>query len=279
MDLNSVSGQISSWILGFSGGMFPDYVVTGLNITIQLLMVIVAAYVTGRIGKLIATKLMKIVGLKKLTEKSWADNVLSITGYKGGIVELIGDLVKWLIYILFFALVLQIVGLTGVASMVGAAAGLVPVFIGAILLVVIGLIIADFFGKVFQEAGSKMLGGEDFGKFVGGLVRYTIGMAVIIMALALLGINTAALAILLSALLVTVIIITGLGIKNVMPEVTAGLQVKNTFRVGDKVKIGEHSGVIEEIGQLSTKLKSNGSAVILPNTELTTKPVEKVRKR
>jgi small-conductance mechanosensitive channel len=279
MDLNAFLQPLLVWLADFSARLLPEYIIPNLRIILQIVLILVVAYVTGKIGKALTKRLLNIIGLKNLTEKSWAEGVLRITGYKGSIVELIADLVKWLIYIMFFTFILQTVGLSGVADIFNQVAIFVPRFIGAILLVAVGFIIADFFGKVFEEAGGKALGGEGLGKFVGGLVRYSIGLVVLIMSLALLGVETVALAILLGALLATIVVLTTFGIKDAMPEITAGLQLRNAFRIGDRVKVSGYTGVIEGMDQLSVRLRTGGREVILPNTAMTKGVVERHRKK
>ena len=279
MDLNALWQSIWEWFVGFSNSLLPDYILPNLYLMTLIVFILLVAYIVGKTAKFVTKRLLGIVGLRKLTARSWAENVLKITGYKGSIVELIGDLVKWLIYILFFAFILQTVGLSGVADIFSQVATFVPRFIGAILLIVVGFIVADFFGKVFGEAGTKLMDDASLGKFAGGIVRYTIGMVALIMSLALIGLDTAALAILLGALLVTIIIITSFSIKDMLPELTSGLQVKNRLKVGDKVKVAGYHGVVEEIRPMVTYLNNRKSVIIMPNSMLTKEPVEKESKK
>lgn len=279
MDLNTLIQPVWAWMVDFSNNLLPVYIVPNLWLFFEVVLILIVAYIVGRFGKFITKRLLGMVGLKRMTAKSWAESVLKITGYKGSVVELIGDLVKWLIYILFFTFILQTIGLSGVADIFGQIANFVPRSIGAILLIVVGFIIADFFGKVFGEAGSRVLQDHDLGRFVGGLVRYTIGMVVLIMSLALIGLDIAALAILLAALLVTIIIITTLGLKDILPEITSGIQVKNRLKAGDRIKVDGYSGIVEDIQPLITKLSSGKSVIIMPNSMLTNNPVEKQNKK
>ena len=279
MDLNTLMQPVWAWMVDFSNKLLPVYIVPNLWLMFEVVLILIVAYIVGRFGKFITKRLLSMVGLKRMTAKSWAENVLKITGYKGSVVELIGDLVKWLIYILFFTFILQTIGLSGVADIFGQIATFVPRSIGAILLIVVGFIIADFFGKVFGEAGSRVLQQNDLGKFVGGLVRYTIGMVVLIMSLALIGLDIAALAILLAALLVTIIIITSFSLKDILPEITSGIQVKNRLKAGDRIKVDGYSGVVEDIEPLVTRLISGKSVIIMPNSMLTNNPVEKQNKK
>ncbi|MBN2330420.1 MAG: mechanosensitive ion channel [Candidatus Aenigmarchaeota archaeon] len=279
MDLNSLGQSLWAWIADFSSKLLPEYILPNLWLIFEVVFILVIAYIVGRFGKFVTKRLLSMVGLKRMTAKSWAENVLKITGYKGSVVELIGDLVKWLIYILFFTFILQTLGLSGVADVFGQIANFVPRSIGAILLMVIGFIIADFFGKVFGEAGFRMLQDQDLGKFVGGLVRYTIGMVVLIMSLALIGLDIAALSILLAALLVTIIMITAISLKDILPEITSGIQVKSRLKAGDRVKVDGYSGVVESIRPLVTMLNSGKSVIIMPNSILTKNPVEKQNRK
>jgi len=279
MDFATFIEPLMEWFSGFSADLLPVYIIPNLRIMLQLVLILVVAYITGKLGKALVKRLLNIVGLKRLTEKSWAEGVLRITGYKGSIVELISDLVKWLIYIVFFTFILQALGLSQVADIFGQIAIFVPKFIGAILLIVIGFIIADFFGKVFGEAGSKFIGSEDFGNFIGGIVRYTIGLVALTMSLALIGIETVALAILLSALLGTLIIIIAFAIKDVMPEISAGMRIKSLYKVGDKIRVDKLIGTIDDMQPLCIKLKTRNSMINVPNTKVAKGVVESIRKK
>lgn len=272
MDLQS----LWTWV---TGGTMSDFMATNLGIALQIIMIVVSAYIIGRLVKRGVAHLLDIIGLKKVTEKSWAEGVLRITGYKGTFAELIADLAKWMIYIVFFTLFLEVIGLSGITYTSIQIASFVPRFIASMLLIVLGFIIADFFGKVFEEAGAKTMGDDKFGKFTGGIARYSIGMVVLVMSLSLLGLDIAALAILLSAFLVMIIIIATLGIKDILPEVTSGIQLRESIRVGDKIKVGPYAGTVEKMEPLGIKLDTGRSFAIIPNTMLTKTVIEKLKRK
>ena len=275
MDIASVIQGASAWLSGAAGAIVPQYIVPNISLILQIVLIVAVAYIAGRLGKFLTTRLLSMVGIKRLAERSWTEGVLRVTGYKGSVVELISDLVKWLIYIMFFTILLQILGLSGAADILGQVAIFVPRFIGALLLIVVGFIIADFFGKIFAEAGSRFMGAESFGSFTGGLVKYTIGMVVLIMSLALIGLDISALAILLCALLVMVIIIATIGMKDILPEVTAGIELKGSIKPGEHVKVSGYSGVVDSIEPLVTKIKTRGAMVLIPNTIVAGAVIEK----
>ncbi|MFQ5647889.1 MAG: hypothetical protein ACE5FW_01515, partial [Candidatus Aenigmatarchaeota archaeon] len=196
MNLESFFQFAWNWLVVFFTQTLPGLVLPNLQLIVQLIVLIIIGYIVGRLAKVIMVKLLGVVGLKRITTRTWAESILRATGYRGTIVELISDMVKWLIYILFLAVIIQTLGLPGVADLFTQIAAFMPRFIGAILIIVIGFIVADFFGKVFEEAGRHFLEEEVLSKLSGGLIKYSIALITIIMALALVGLETSALTIL-----------------------------------------------------------------------------------
>jgi hypothetical protein len=263
------------WIVGFLNQFIPNYILPNLQLIIQIIILLFVAYIIGKIGKIITTKILGVVGLKRITAKTWAESILRVTGYKGTIVELIGDLVKWLIYILFLAVIIQIIGFPGVADWFNQIAGFMPRFIGAILIIAIGFIIADFFGNVFGEAARRFFEEDMISSLTGGLIRYSIAVIVIIMALSIIGIDTLSLIVMFALILTTIIIILAIGIKDVFPNFTAGIHLKKTLKIGEQIKIGSYTGVVEKINPLSITLKNREKRILIPNSFLIKNPIER----
>ena len=157
MDFQTLLQSTWMWLVSFSEQLIPVYILPNVQLILQIIILLVVGWVAGRIVKVIAVKGLGGLGLKRITSRTWAESLLKATGYRGTIIELIGDLVKWLVYILFLALIIQAAGFPGIADMFTQVAVFMPRFIGAIILIVIGFIIADFFGKVFEEAGRRFL--------------------------------------------------------------------------------------------------------------------------
>lgn len=266
---------IWTWIVSGLSRLIPDYILPNIQILIQIVILLIVAYVVGRIGKVIVVNIFGKTGLRRIITRGWAESVLKATGYKGTVIELIGDLVKWLIYIMFLAVIIDTAGLPGIAGIFTQIAVFVPRFIAAILLLVVGFIIADFFGKVFEEAGGKFLGEESMGKFSGGVLKYSIGFVTIIMALSLLGLDTASMILIFGALMFCVVAILLLGVKDMIPNISAGIHLKKSLKPGKRIKFGEYSGVVERVEAFSTTIKTGKSYVVIPNSLLLKGIVEK----
>ncbi len=257
----------------------PNFIISHIPLIIQLIGLVIAGYIVGKVIKLITVKFLGVVGLKRATSRTWTDVFLRAAGYRGNFVELIGDLIKWLVYILFIAIIIQTLGLPGLADIFTQIATFMPRFIGAILIVVVGLMIADFFGKIFEEAGSRFLNGEVMGKISGGLIKYSISLVIIAMALSLLGIDTGAILILLAAFFGIIIVVFGLGIKDVLPNFTAGLQIKTLLRPGETIRFDKYSGEVVKVDALSTTIQTKNSKIEIPNSIQFKQPIENLGKK
>jgi len=61
------------------------------------------------------------------------------------------------------------------------------------------------------------------------------------------------------------------GMRDLAPNVTAGLHLiyEKTLNVGDTIQIGEHAGIVEEIGIVKSIVKKeNGDYIVIPNSRL-----------
>jgi len=174
--LTEFFGGLWVWLVGFFTGLIPNYILPNLQIILQVLILLIVAYISGRVGKTLTIKLLSVAGLKKITIRSWTDDILKAVGYRGTIVGLIGDLVKWFIYILVLSTIIQTLGLPGLVNIFNQITGFVPRFIVSILIVVVGFLIADFLGKIFEEAGKRFLADETLGIFSGVFIKYSIAL-------------------------------------------------------------------------------------------------------
>jgi small-conductance mechanosensitive channel len=279
MDLNAFLQSLQAWTVSFFEQLIPEYILPNLQLIIQIMIILLVGYLIGKIGKIAVTKILSIAGLKRITAKTWTEDVLKVTGYKGNVVDLIGDLIKWSIYIVTLAVVVQVLGFASVANVFNQIIIFVPRLIVAILIVVVGFIIADFFGKVFEEAMIKIFREDILSKFSGGIVKYSIAMIALIIALSMIGLDVNALLILFSALLLIIVMLTGIGLKDLVPNFTAGIQIKNMLRPGDRVKFRSYSGIVERINPYSVDLRVNRRTVTIPNSILLKEPFEKEAKK
>lgn len=272
--INEVFQAVGVWVTDFTTTVMPTYLLPNVQILIQIIILLIVGYIGGKLAKIVVVKILSVSGLKKITIRAWTEDVLKAVGYRGTIVGLIGDLVKWFIYILVIGLIIDTLGFPGIVNIFNQIAFFVPKAIVAILVIVIGFLIADFFGKIFEEAGRRFIG-EAISSFSGGMVKYSIALVSVIMALGILGLDTAPLNIMFAIILTTIMLVLIIGVKDLLPNLTAGMHLKKTLKHGEHVKIGPHSGIIEKIEPMAITLRSGSKLIMIPNHIIAENPIER----
>jgi hypothetical protein len=267
-------GPLWSYLYNFLTQTWPHYLISNAGTFAYIMLLLMAGLVCGKLMKKVVVGVLNGTGMGKMsTNRTW-NEMLKMTGYRGSVVQLIGDLVKWIVYILFLASAVQMIGLPGLADIFTKIATFVPRFIVAILITIVGLIIADFCGKVFGEAGAKFLGEDSIGRFSGGLAKYMVIFISLTMVLAMIGLDTSALLMLFGAMLVSFILMFAFGLKDILPNLTAGMHLKPRLKPGTCIEFAGYVGTVEKVEALSTIIKSGKETVTIPNSVLINTPVK-----
>ncbi|EPF6521984.1 mechanosensitive ion channel [Acinetobacter baumannii] len=164
---------------------------------------IIAAVVVGFIGWIVA-RLVR-AGVTNVLSRTQLDDKLSSEVGVGGISQNIGEILYWLVLLLFLPIVLSILGLTGllipVQNMVNDAVAFLPnifiagviVFVGYILAKIVRGIVEGLVNSLGVQAQAEKIGlfkNSNVGKFLGSFVFAIIVITTLIVAFEALGIET-----------------------------------------------------------------------------------------
>ena len=276
-DIFSILQAVWSYFISSLNIFIPQYILPNLQLILQIILILIVGFFVARLSKTVTVKLLTMAGLRKITIRTWTDDILKAVGYRGTLITLIGDLVKWFIYILVLGTIIEIAGFPGIFNIFSQIAIFVPRFIAAILIIVIGFLIADFFGKVFEEAGRRIFQDDFLSSFTGGLIKYSVAFVSIIISLALIGIDTFSLTVMLAIILTSVVIMLVIGVKDMFPNFTAGIYLKKNIKIGEHIKTGNYSGKVERIEPLAVVIKSGAKTISIPSSFLIKNPVEKTK--
>ncbi|MBU7023819.1 MAG: mechanosensitive ion channel [Theionarchaea archaeon] len=234
---------------------------------VKFLGIIIAAYVIGRIlAWLVATVLRKLE-FERLTKKSEAERIARRFGMS--LIGLIGLVVKWTIYLIGLQVAVEAAGLEILNRLMRGIVSYMPNLILALAIFIVGILIAEKVGNFVQGLAED----EKVPRFwiLGNLVRYTIYLVVMIMALSQLKISTDVLIIVTGSIFLAIGLIIVISLRDVGPNVAAGIHLlyEKTLNIGDTVKVGEYEGIIEDIGIVKSIIKNEeGEFVVIPNSRL-----------
>ena len=119
------------------------------NVDTNLLILKIFFVLSIIIAGVICGKLVNF-GLKRLFKRIELEKKI-----KGGILDLFRAILRWSIYVIFLTFGLNQLGTTNLTKAIMSLLIVMPTFVGALIILVIGFGIAHFLRKVLDESGIK----------------------------------------------------------------------------------------------------------------------------
>ena len=146
----------------------------------------------------------------------------------------------------------------------------VPKILAAILVLWIGLKVANLLRKAIIKALDKRNAEPSLKTFLGSLVNLLLKAMVIFMAMDIIGIKATSFIALLGAMGLAI----GMALQGTLQNFAGGVIIllMKPFKVDDYIECGQYKGYIKEIRIFHTIMRPfNGRTIIIPNSELATK--------
>ena len=110
----------------------------------EIVSPLLVGFGVGKLSKIIIVKILHTIGFKKVTQKSGTDKALAKTGYRYDTANLIGDLVKWIFYLIFAGGAVQVLfGEQLLTDILLVVATYIPRIIGVIIVIMAGFVFGD----------------------------------------------------------------------------------------------------------------------------------------
>ncbi len=143
----------------------------------------------------------------------------------------------------------------------------IPLILVAVVLLVIGVLVARAIGHASQRGISRAGGDVVVSNLTERLVRIVVVVLFVLLALSVAGVSVSAA---LAGLGIAGLAVA-LALQGILENFVAGLIViiQKPFRAGDEIIIEEHQGLVTDIDLRTTRLRTyNGEMVIIPNTHV-----------
>jgi small-conductance mechanosensitive channel len=262
MDPGTIGTALSEFINGVIG-----YLPTLL----LAIAIMVGGWLLARVLSVLTGRLARRIGIDAAVERSGLAEGMAQAQIARSASDLIGLLIFWLVFLSFLPIALEKMGLTIVVVPLQALVSYLPRLLAAILVMIIGSLIAQMLGRGSKAAAISM--GVDFHHSVGQLVRGIALVITVIVAVEQLGIDITLLTDTLTNLLTIAIaglaLAFGLGGRDVVRNVLAGYYAREMFSPGDRLLIDSDEGILEGIGTLNAEVSLEEERLVIPNTQLT----------
>jgi Mechanosensitive ion channel len=170
-----------------------------------------------------------------------------------------------------------LVGALGVASpenlkpLPGNIIAFLPKLIIAMLLMILGGTVATMTANAVGTSLTKSTGKPQ--PALTRVVRSAVMAVITILAVSQLGVNTTVIDTIVTAtvfgIAAALVLLIGLGGRNVANEVASGRYVRKLIRVGDRISCGEITGTVTAVHGVTTELEDGTGAVLhVPHAQL-----------
>jgi hypothetical protein len=157
-----------------------------LNLGAIIVILVVGWLIAGILGSFVK-RILKIINVDSILMNLSMKERIEKSGMKISLAEIGGEFVKWVIILLALIAATESVGLTQVAQSLNQILSYVPNIIVAVIILVIGMLIADFAYRISKS--SLHIAGLASPELIGSAVRWVVIIFAILMALDQLGLR------------------------------------------------------------------------------------------
>lgn len=172
---------------------------------IGALVVLLLGVLVGWAVKTVVVKALRFIKVKPYTDAIGLNKVFKT---KEDLVELFGDLAKWVIIIVFLIPALNILGLADVNDLVKSVVSYLPQVIVAVVILMVGAVLADLASRAVEAAAQTI--GAKTAALVADIARWSVLVFAILIALDQLGIASGIISTLVTGLVALLALAGGL---------------------------------------------------------------------
>lgn len=242
---------------------------------IGALVVLLIGLVLGRaLGALVAGVLRRL-GFDRIADRAQIEDFLRGAGVRVDAATVVGELVKWFLYVLFLQVAAATLGIPQLTVVLTAILAFIPRLIVALVIVLLGALAANFLaGVVRGSLAATRLGNAGF---LAQVTRWSILAFAVVAALSQLEVAPAIVNTLWTALIgglgLGLALALGLGLREAAGHIATGQLIKGDFQPGMQIGVDGEGGVVEEVGAVYTTLRTPSGRFKIPNAELARKTV------
>lgn len=243
---------------------------------ITALIIVLLGLVIARLVDTVLTKGLAKLGLDRLMTGAGVTKMLSRIGIASPVSAVIGKIIYWFIILTFVVSAAETLGLARVSATLDAFALYLPKVFGAALILLAGLLLSHLVAGMVRGTVESI--GADYAGGISRLVQWLLVIITVSLAIGQLQIETQLLNTVIAIVLVSfgaaAALAMGLGSRETVSQIIAGVYLRELYQVGDRIKVEDREGVIEEIGTVKTTLVDDeGRFISIANRTLLDKPV------
>lgn len=240
------------------------------------LLVLLVGYLVARFVRWLVGVVLRRLGVDDAAERSGI--IGGLRGLSIGLLpsRLIAQTIFWLLLLSFLITAARLMFLETVAGLLERLFNFVPSVIAALIVFLFGSMVARLAGNWVSLIAAG--GGLGYARQLGGLVRYVVTLFVAVLALGIqIGLLVTAITIMIAAFGLGIGLALGLGARSIVYHILAGYYVRQRYRPGQAIRVGQLSGEVSGTGSVNTVVTTNEGTTIVPNGVLLESAVQAPR--
>jgi len=232
---------------------------------------LIVGYLVGKLNK----ELLLAAGVGDAVEGTPFERTAQSIGTST--VELVARLSSWFVYGIAILTAIHIAQLLDTDAFWERVVEFVPQLFIAILVLIVGFIVADKVELIVSEylRGVKLPEVTVIPK----VIKYSVLYVAFIIALGQVGVQVLALLVLLVVYAAGIVFVGTYAFKDFLVSSAAGiyLLLNQPYSIGDRVRIGDQIGIVQEIDMFVTKIEDDSEEFIVPNRKVFEEGVVRIR--
>jgi small-conductance mechanosensitive channel len=217
---------------------------------------------------------VRLIGsLDNLLRRYGMERMLIRIGFERPASDLIGRIIYWLVFLVFFAAATETLGLPVVAAWLGGVSTYLPRVLVAGLILLAGFLAGSIARDALTTAAAAA--GIVHSELLGRVVYISIVLIAVITGIDQIGIEsrflTATITIVIASGVGAAALAFGLGARTAVSNIIASHYLRQIYHVGQVVRIGEAQGTIAEITNTAVVLENANDRLIVPAKEFSEK--------
>jgi hypothetical protein len=235
------------------------------------ILLLAVGYVVARLLGLLVRKGSMRLGVDRASRFAGVSALLSSTGAEQTVSGLLGVLVFWLVMLAFVISSADLLGLAGVATAVNLLITFLPRVIGALFVVLLGVLLARLARRTLRAAGIALH--FEYANALAGVIYAILLVITASLAIGQLGVATDLLNYLVAILFLTVgisvALAIGIGARDVAGQVIAGMYARELYQPGTTIEVNKVRGKLLEIATTNALIEtSDGSIACISNKDM-----------
>lgn len=240
------------------------------------IVIFVTGLIISKIVSIIVRKALEKLKIDQLGEKLNEIEMVSKANMEIKLSHIFSKAIYYFLLLFFMVAAAEVLNMPAVSDVFTGIFNFFPKVIVALLVMILGLLFAEFIRKVLETAMKSL--GIGSAVMISNFIFYFLFVNIFIVALAQADINTdflsQNLSMIIGGIMLAFAIAYGFASKDVVSNYIASLYAAKNINIGDHITIDNVTGIITEIDKSTFTIQSENSKVIIPLSKLTTEKIQ-----